>query len=311
MATFPPTPPLSHFPFRSTVPDTLLAPPTQVVPRGSADRTGQVKVGYQVIRVGGTEVVGMNVTDVRNIIVGDQGTRVSIRFRKAENGEIFEIDLVRGTPEYLDQANGYTASQPNSGQQMYHAAPQGPSLYSSGGGGRPMHMGNMKSYMLGTTWSKEMFNAMPPPQQSRTVVHHDPARSLAEENEWLRSALRMAESTMMKHRQDLGGCREMFVQSKVETEARVKQMEEQNRAKDDERRESEQALLAAEEYRRSLEVKLREAQRRSEWMRETDAQIAENERARHDYLHEVKRRADSEKVGACTQKFLSPSKHLA
>jgi hypothetical protein len=105
---------------------------------------------------------------------------------------------------------------------------------------------------------------------------------------------------MMKHRQDLGGCREMFVQSKVETEARVKQMEEQNRAKDDERRESEQALLAAEEYRRSLEVKLREAQRRSEWMRETDAQIAENERARHDYLHEVKRRADSEKVGACT-----------
>lgn len=264
-----------------------------------------------MIRVGGTEVVGMNVTDVRNIIVGDQGTRVSIRFRKAENGEIFEIDLVRGTPEYLDQANGYTASQPNSGQQMYHAAPQGPSLYSSGGGGRPMHMGNMKSYMLGTTWSKEMFNAMPPPQQSRTVVHHDPARSLAEENEWLRSALRMAESTMMKHRQDLGGCREMFVQSKVETEARVKQMEEQNRAKDDERRESEQALLAAEEYRRSLEVKLREAQRRSEWMRETDAQIAENERARHDYLHEVKRRADSEKVGACTQKFLSPSKHLA
>jgi hypothetical protein len=48
-----------------------------------------------------------------------------------------------------------------------------------------------------------------------------------------------------------------------------------------------QALLSAEEYRRSLEVKLREAQRRSEWMRETEQQIHDNERQRVEYLQEV------------------------
>jgi len=106
----------------------------------------------------------------------------------------------------------------------------------------------------------------------------------------------MAESTMMRHRQDLGACREQFVTHKVDCEANVKKMEEANRAKDDERRDAEQALLSAEEYRRSLEVRLREAQRRSEWMRETDAQIQDNERARVDYLSEVKRRAEMERV---------------
>jgi len=72
-------------------------------------------------------------------------------------------------------------------------------------------------------------------------------------------------------------------------------MEGKNKAKDDERRDSEQQLLQAEEMRRTLEVKLAEAQRRSEWQRDTERQIQENERARLDYLNEIKRRAEEEK----------------
>jgi hypothetical protein len=105
----------------------------------------------------------------------------------------------------------------------------------------------------------------------------------------------MAESTIMKSRTDLGSMREMFLQSKSESEARVKAMEDTNRGKDDERREAEQALLNAEEYRRTLEVKLAEAQRRSEWQRDTERQILDNERARVDYLNDIKRRAEEEK----------------
>jgi hypothetical protein len=43
--------------------------------------------------------------------------------------------------------------------------------------------------------------------------------------------------------------------------------------KDDERRDSEHQLLQAEEIRRTLEVKLAEAQRRSEWQRDTERQV--------------------------------------
>jgi hypothetical protein len=36
-------------------------------------------------------------------------------------------------------------------------------------------------------------------------VDYNPARALQEENEWLRSALRMAESTIMRNRQEVSG----------------------------------------------------------------------------------------------------------
>lgn len=44
----------------------------QVVPRGSADRTGRIRVGDQILRVGGADAVGMGVTDLRNLIIGEQ-----------------------------------------------------------------------------------------------------------------------------------------------------------------------------------------------------------------------------------------------
>ena len=87
----------------------------------------------------------------------------------------------------------------------------------------------------------------------------------------------MAEGTVSKIKQDLASTRDMFVKHKVEAEGMLKQMESNNRAKDDERREAEQALLAAEEYRRGLEMRLRETQRRSDWIRETEEQISRNQ----------------------------------
>lgn len=80
-----------------------------------------------------------------------------------------------------------------------------------------------------------------------------------------------------------------------------------------------QDLLVAEEYRRSLEVKLREAQRRSEWMRETEAQIQSNERARKDYLTEVGLRllsllfvcpAHPHSIGLCVNAIARLQEHI-
>ena len=50
----------------------LPPPPSKVVPRGSADRTGRIRVGDQILRVNNTDAVGLNVTDLRNIIIGEQ-----------------------------------------------------------------------------------------------------------------------------------------------------------------------------------------------------------------------------------------------
>eukprot|EP00802_Teleaulax_amphioxeia_P010126 Tamp_10151.p1 GENE.Tamp_10151~~Tamp_10151.p1 ORF type:complete len:303 (+),score=64.82 Tamp_10151:885-1793(+) len=227
----------------------------------------------------------MGVTDLRNLIIGEQGSTVRLTLRNDEAGEVFELDLVRGTPEYFDSL---ISGQPSMGGSM-GGMPGGPSLYASGN-----RMPALNKYMLGTSWSAEMFAQMPPPQAA-PAVDYNPQRALQEENEWLRSALHMAESSIMHNREQLRTMREAFLSHKHESEVRVSGMEEKNKSKDDERRESEQQLLQAEETRRTLEVKLAEAQRRSEWQRDTERQIHENERARLDYLNEIKRRAEEEK----------------
>ena len=56
--------------------------------------------------------------------------------------------------------------------------------------------------------------------------------------------------------------REAFLSHKAESDMRITDIEDKNKSKDDERRSSEQQLLHAEEQRRTLEVKLAEAQRR-------------------------------------------------
>ena len=73
----------------------------QVVPRGSADRTARIRVGDQILRVGTSDATGLGVTDLRNLIIGEQGSTVRLTLRN-EVGEVFELDLVRGTPEYFD-----------------------------------------------------------------------------------------------------------------------------------------------------------------------------------------------------------------
>mmetsp|Transcript_40860 Transcript_40860/g.93162 ORF Transcript_40860/g.93162 Transcript_40860/m.93162 type:complete len:383 (+) Transcript_40860:89-1237(+) len=274
--------------------DSQIVAVKQVVPRGSADRAGRIRAGDQILKVGETEARGLGVNELRNYIIGDQGSTVRITFKREDSDEMYELDLIRGTPEYFDGMAG--APQQGHMQQMQGSQQmqggqgqgQGGSLYASGN-----RMQNLNRYMLGTSWSAEMFAQMPPPQQQQ--MEYNPERALSEENEWLRNALRMAESTIMRSRTDLGSMRELFLQSKSESESRVKSMEETNRGKDDERREAEQALLNAEEYRRTLEVKLAEAQRRSEWQRDTERQIMDNERARVDYLNDIKRRAEEEK----------------
>jgi hypothetical protein len=135
------------------------------------------------VKVGATDAKGLGVNELRNYIIGDQGSTVRITFKREESGEEYELDLVRGTPEYFDAMAGGPPIQ-------YQMMADQRSLYASGN-----RMQNLNRYMLGTSWSAEMFAQMPPPQQQQPAVDFSPQRALQEENEWLRSALRMAESS--------------------------------------------------------------------------------------------------------------------
>jgi C-terminal processing protease CtpA/Prc len=52
--------------------DSSIVSVKQVVPRGSADRTNRIRVGDQILRVGDVDATGMGVTDLRNLIIGEQ-----------------------------------------------------------------------------------------------------------------------------------------------------------------------------------------------------------------------------------------------
>ncbi|KAJ1480070.1 hypothetical protein T484DRAFT_1812010 [Baffinella frigidus] len=232
----------------------------QVVPRGSADRAGRIRAGDPILKVGETEARGLGVNELRNYIIGDQGSTVRITFKREDSDEMYELDLIRGTPEYFDGMAGapqqldlirgtpeYLDAMAGAPQQQGHMQQmqgsqqmqggqgqgQGGSLYASGN-----RMQNLNRYMLGTSWSAEMFAQMPPPQQqqmeyteralrmaestiklsNKSIMEYNPERALSEENEWLRNALRMAESTIMRSRTDLA-FPELFPQSKSESES--------------------------------------------------------------------------------------------
>jgi hypothetical protein len=63
--------------------------------------------------------------------------------------QVFELDLVRGTPEYFD---AQLSGQPQMGYSIGGGGVGGPSLYASGN-----RLPALNRYMLGTSWSAEMF----------------------------------------------------------------------------------------------------------------------------------------------------------
>ena len=52
----------------------------QLVPRGSADRAGVVRVGDQLLRVGDEDVSRQTVASMRHLIIGEVGSFCDIAF---------------------------------------------------------------------------------------------------------------------------------------------------------------------------------------------------------------------------------------
>jgi hypothetical protein len=82
----------------------------ELAPGGSADRSGRVRVGDQLLLVDGQMVNGQTPSDLSQIISGPEGTYVNLTFRRVvstfftESEDSFEVALVRALPQSLSSA---------------------------------------------------------------------------------------------------------------------------------------------------------------------------------------------------------------
>jgi len=101
----------------------------KVVPGGSAARSARVEVGDIITHADGVDVSGEPVSALRKRIVGPQGTYVRLGFRRADKFE-FEVNLMRGTPEYLSSLSmPLSGSMPRASEVL--GAPRYDAAYSA------------------------------------------------------------------------------------------------------------------------------------------------------------------------------------
>ena len=228
----------------------------QLVPRGSADRTGSVGVGDQLLIVGEEDVSQQTVGNMRHLIIGDMGSYCNVTFRSAASGQVYSVQLQRGTPEFLDQL-----------------VPRDRGSHAS------LNPGEMRADAGG----------------AGAAAAGDGRATLQEEADWLRSALRLAETHVRKDREELKSLHAIFERNEIDTGRRIQNLEERLEERDAERRGLEGRLWNAEEKVRALETKLSEAARREEFHNEEARKVYENEQQRLEFIQELKRHFEDEK----------------
>jgi hypothetical protein len=80
-----------------------------IVPGSSADRCGMIRLGDELFAAGEvgqspTKIEGKGLHLLREKILGKHGSFVLLQFRR-KNGEFYEIELMRGSPEYIEMMN--------------------------------------------------------------------------------------------------------------------------------------------------------------------------------------------------------------
>lgn len=67
----------------------------------------QIKGGDVIMRVGTTSVQNQSLVNLRELILGEPGSYVTLSFsRGGVASQPYDVSLMRGSPEYLDQHGG-------------------------------------------------------------------------------------------------------------------------------------------------------------------------------------------------------------
>jgi len=149
---------------------------------------------------------------------------------------MYSVQLQRGTPEFLD---GLVGAQGSSEQLRSHRS------------------GDSSTYRSGAPDLDRMYRS-----NSSSVAYSESAQqagegraSLQEENDWLRSALRLAEAHIKKDKEELKSLHAIFERNQHDNERRVKSLQDQVAQRDAERRELEERAWHADEKARAAGAK--------------------------------------------------------
>lgn len=192
--------------------------------------------------------------------------------------QVYTVDLMRGTPEYFDSISGSTPPSVISSSVLTTSSLSPPpdsnreKLYHS------------QASMIST--SREHYSSQAP-NPSTAVASNS---VMQEENDWLRSALRLAESHIAKGKEELLSLHNLFERHKEDSGQRIAHLEQQLGQADRDKREAEKKAWMSDEARRGSELKLQEAARREVGSKEEAKKAYENEQLRLDYIAELKSR---------------------
>uniref|UniRef100_A0A7S4K8L0 Vacuolar protein 8 n=1 Tax=Guillardia theta TaxID=55529 RepID=A0A7S4K8L0_GUITH len=91
---------------------------------GSAERSGKIIPGDVITAIDGKNVEGKSVGELRNYIVGIEGSSVNLSFLRESDGSSnsFDVMLVRGSPEFI--ATLYKAEGPSSSSEIRPESPR-------------------------------------------------------------------------------------------------------------------------------------------------------------------------------------------
>ena len=165
---------------------------------------------------------------------------------------MYTAQLQRGTPEYLDNMATVSTS-------IDHLRSQ-------------RSMDNMYRSYNGSVVGSE------------AALAGEGRATLQEENDWLRSALRLAEAHIKKEKEELKSLHAIFEKSKEDYGRRALNLEDQITKRDAERRELDARVWEADEKLRSADTKLGEAARREKSLQEESRKMYENEQMRLEYI---------------------------
>eukprot|EP00960_Hanusia_phi_P066492 766408-Hanusia_phi.AAC.4 len=181
----------------------------EIVHGGSAWRNGQVgiKPGDVIVQVGNTNVQNSPLSHLRELILGEPGTWITLGFQRGSTGEFYETSMIRGTQDFLDKHT----SMPTMSSIPREAQPHGQSS-------QPIQSSNLQVQQQ----ANEIMSRKPTQYTSRDQEEYDRMRTvlntsqLQTENAILRSNLKTHELQNDRNGEELRGFREALERKEEE-----------------------------------------------------------------------------------------------
>jgi len=152
---------------------------------GSAERSGKVQAGDVIVSIDDKDVRAKGVSEMRNFIVGPEGSTVNLGFNR--NGQEFIVALLRGSPEYISSVMGPSAAATKSPMVIHQASPR-----MGGQVGPPETKEDEATKQLAQ--ENQNLKQMLAQAQSEAAQMQSPPQQLLQENDNLKRMLAQAQS---------------------------------------------------------------------------------------------------------------------